>query len=154
MVPGGLQRFVLEDFRRQPAKWPQEASRGSFSSISGASPPNRPRKPAESRFKTFQTPARKVAPRGLQRVVLNAFRRGQAGACLQTLSVQLFDSRSFRDRQTPSGGLLGPLCGLAPEMLQTWGDPRTCAQKRASCLQTLSVQLFDSRTFRDRQTNV
>ena len=42
-------------------------------------------------------------------------------SCLQTLSVQLFDSRSFRDRQTPSGGLLGPLCGLALQMLQN--DP-------------------------------
>ena len=38
MAPGGLQRVVLEHFRRQPAKWPQEASRGPFLSTSGASP--------------------------------------------------------------------------------------------------------------------
>ena len=37
--PGGLQRVVLEHFKRQPAKWSQEASRGSFWKISGASPP-------------------------------------------------------------------------------------------------------------------
>ena len=75
VVPGGLQRVVLEHFRRQPAKWSQEASRGSFSTISGASPPSGPRRPPEARFGAFQAAARKVAPGGLQRVVLEHFRR-------------------------------------------------------------------------------
>ena len=78
MVPGSLQMVVLEHFRRQPAKWSQEASRGSFLRISGASSPSAPRRPPEGRFGAFQAPARKVAPGGLQRVVLKHFRRQPA----------------------------------------------------------------------------
>ena len=75
---GGSQRVVLEHFRRQPAKWPQEASRGSFWKISDASPQSCPRRPPESRFRAFQAPARKVVRGGLQRVVLKHFRRHPA----------------------------------------------------------------------------
>ena len=78
MDPGGLQRVVLDHFRRQPAKWSQEASRGSFWSISSASPQSGPRRPPEVRFGRFQAPARQVAPGGLQRIVLEYFRRQPA----------------------------------------------------------------------------
>jgi hypothetical protein len=54
VVPGGLQRVVLEHFRRQPAKWSQEASRGSFWSISGGSPQSGPRNPPEGRVEHFR----------------------------------------------------------------------------------------------------
>ncbi len=64
VAPGGIQRVVLEHFRHQPAKWYQEASRGSFGSISGTSPQSGPRRPPEGRFGAFQAPARKVVPGG------------------------------------------------------------------------------------------
>jgi hypothetical protein len=83
VVPGGLQRVVLEHFRRQPAKSSQEASRGSFWSISNTSPQSGPRRPPEGRFGGFQAPARKVIPGGLQRVV--------AEGCLGQLLVLLLN---------------------------------------------------------------
>ena len=78
LIAGGLQRIVLKYFRRQPAKWSQEASRGSFWKISGASPPSGPRRPPEDRFRIFQAPARQIVPGSLQRVVLKHFRRQPA----------------------------------------------------------------------------
>ena len=69
-----VENNCLEHFMRQPATWPQEASRGSFWSISGASAESGPRRPPEGRFGAFQAPARTVAPGGLQRVVLDHFR--------------------------------------------------------------------------------
>ena len=61
-----------------PAKWSQEASRGSFWNISSASPQSGPRRPPEVRFGRFQAPARQVAPGGLQRIVFEYFRRQPA----------------------------------------------------------------------------
>jgi hypothetical protein len=107
VVPGGLQRVVLEHFRRQPAKWSQEASRRSFWSISGASPQSGPRKPPEGRFGAFQTPARKVVPGGLQRVVLEHFKH-QPAKWSQEASRRSFWSISgaspqSRPRKPPEG---------------------------------------------------
>ena len=67
VVPGSIQRVVLEHFKPQRAKWSQEASRGSFSSISNASSQSGPRKHPEGSFGAFQAPARKVVPGELRR---------------------------------------------------------------------------------------
>jgi hypothetical protein len=75
VVPGSIQRVVLEHFRCQPAKWSQEVSRGSFWSISA--------------------PARKVVPGSLQRVVVEHFRR-QAAKSSQEASRGSFWSISIR----------------------------------------------------------
>ena len=63
VVPGSTQRDVLEHFKPQRAKSSQEASRGSFLSISNASSQSGPRKHPEGRFGAFQAPARKVSGR-------------------------------------------------------------------------------------------
>ena len=44
-APGNLQRPIFTHFRVQARKWPQKASRGSFSAISEPEPGNSPRTP-------------------------------------------------------------------------------------------------------------
>ena len=68
----------MELLRRQPAKWSEEASRGSFWSISGATPQSGPRRLREGRFGAFEAPGTQVAPGGLERVGLQHFRRQPA----------------------------------------------------------------------------
>ena len=50
MVPGGHQEIILENFWPQPGKWPLEAFRKPFWSISGPSPANGPRRPPGGHF--------------------------------------------------------------------------------------------------------
>ena len=92
VASGGLQSLVFKRFGLQAGKWPQEASRGPFSSISGSAakwpqkasrapfssisgsrPQSGPRRLPEPRFQSFRAPGHKVGTGSFQSSVFKHF---------------------------------------------------------------------------------